>query len=66
MTKLEELTAAYIAALDAYDTALDAEYACDAATDAAACAAARDDGDVAYADYKAASDAYKVELKKTK
>jgi hypothetical protein len=68
MTKLKELTAAYIAALDAYDTALKAECDCDAATDAAACAAATDATDFAYRIYvaaRAARDAYFAEPKKT-
>ena len=67
MTELEELTAAYIAALDAYDAALKAECACDAATDYAACAAARDAHDAAWNAYTAARnarDAYFAKPKK--
>jgi hypothetical protein len=62
MTKLEELTAAYIAALDAYDTALAAGAAWDAYT------AARDAHDAAWDAYTAARDArdaYFAEPKKT-
>jgi hypothetical protein len=65
MTKLEKLKAAYNAARDAYEADLDAEYACDAYRDAAACAAARDAGDASWDARNAALAAYKAELKKT-
>ena len=70
MTKLEKLKAAWDATNTAYSAALDAEYACDAAADAAvsnidaACAAARDASNATYAAYAAARDAYQAELKK--
>jgi hypothetical protein len=65
MSKLEELKAAVDAAEAVYDAALYTECACDAATDAAACVAARDATDVTYGIYVAARDAYEAELKKT-
>jgi hypothetical protein len=65
MTKLEELLTAYHDARDAYEADLDAEYACDAYRDAAACAAARDAGDASWDARNAALAAYWAELEKT-